>query len=134
MSNIKKNVQIAASIERVWAALTDPKAIGGWMGNKDSIKVNLKVSGRYKFFGGETTGKINQVEKPSVLEYTWRQSSWPKEWADSVVRWELKPVGKKTRVHLTHRNFPNKGERDGHDEGWDLYFLGPMKEWLEAND
>jgi hypothetical protein len=32
------------------------------------------------------------------------------------------------------RLIPNKEERDGHDEGWDIYFLKPMKEWLESND
>jgi len=34
MSDIVKNVKIAAPIEKVWAALTDPAAIGGWMGDE----------------------------------------------------------------------------------------------------
>ena len=58
--------------------------------------------------------------------------SWKKEWADSVVRWELKAKGDSTGVRLTHSKFPNKEERDGHDEGWDMYWLGPMKAWLEG--
>jgi hypothetical protein len=36
-------------------------------------------------------------------------------------------------VRLTHDKFPNTEERDSHDEGWDVYWLKPMKEWLEAN-
>lgn len=134
ISKIEKKIQITASIKRVWAALTQPAALGGWMGDPDSIKVTLRVGGRYKFFGGETTGKITHLAKPASLEYTWRQSSWLKEWPDSVVRWELKSKGERTQVRLTHSNFPNKEERDGHDEGWDIYFLKPMKEWLESND
>jgi hypothetical protein len=49
------------------------------------------------------------------------------------VRWELSAAlgDKGTLVHLTHSQFPNAEERDGHDEGWDDYFLGPMKEWVE---
>lgn len=123
---------IAAPIEKVWAALTDPQAIGAWM-DDEAVKVDLKVGGRYQFFGGETTGKITELAPPATLEYTWRQGEWKTEWPDSVVRWELKSTGKKTQVHLTHRQFPNQSERDGHDEGWDLYWLGPMIAWLEAN-
>ncbi len=131
MANIKKSVQIAAPIERVWAALTDPTAIGGWMGG-EGLKVTLRKGGRYALFGGETTGKFTEIKKPIVLEYTWRQSSWKKEWADSLVRWEVKAKESGTEVKLTHSKLPNKQERDGHDEGWDMYFLGPMKEWLES--
>jgi hypothetical protein len=30
-----------------------------------------------------------------------------------------------------HDGFPNQQERDGHDEGWDEYFLGPLQQSLE---
>src|SRR3990172_52267 len=82
-TNIRKSIHITAPIEKVWAALTDPKAIGGWMGS-EGLKVTLRKGGRCGFFGGETTGKFTEIRKPNTLEYTWRQSSWKKEWADSV--------------------------------------------------
>ncbi|MBI3241889.1 MAG: SRPBCC domain-containing protein [Chloroflexi bacterium] len=129
--NIARKIEIAVPIEQVWAALTDPAVIGGWMGSK-GLKVTLRRGGRYALFGGETTGKFTEIKKPARLEYTWRQSSWKKEWADSVVRWELKAKNGGTVIKLTHSQFPNKEERDGHDEGWDVYFLKPMKEWLES--
>jgi len=37
MSDIVKNVKIAAPSENVWAALTDPAAICGWMGDENTI-------------------------------------------------------------------------------------------------
>ncbi len=43
----------------------------------------------------------------------------------------VEPVEVGTRVHLTHDRFPNVDERDSHDEGWDVYWLSPMKDWLE---
>ena len=131
MSIIEKNLHIAAPIEQVWAALTDPQAIDGWMLD-DTAQVDLRVGGAYALFGGETTGEFTQVEQPHVLEYTWRQSGWRQEWDDSIVRWELKPGGEGTFVRLTHRQFPNEDERDSHDEGWDTYWLEPMVEWLEG--
>ena len=132
MPDIEKNVTIAAPIEKVWAALTDPEAIAGWMGGP--VKVDLKVGGGYTLFEAATAGAFTEIKKPETLEYTWRQNEWKKEWPDSVVRWELAAAlgGAATRVRLTHNTFPNKEERDGHDEGWDMYWLEPMKAWLEA--
>ena len=132
MADIEKNVQIAAPIEKVWAALTDPVSIRGWMGEDSAVEVDLKVGGRYRLFGGDTTGAFTVIERPHTLEYTWRQGEWKKAWPDSVVHWELKTAGQGTQVRLAHSKFPNQEERDGHDTGWDDYFLGPMKEWLEA--
>lgn len=129
-AQIKKHLTIAAPIQKVWAALTDAKSIGAWMGD-DAVKSTLRKGGGYALFGGETTGKFTVIKKPTRLEYTWRQHEWKKEWADSVVRWELKAKGEGTEVRLTHSKFPNQKERDGHDEGWDVYWLKPMKKWLE---
>jgi len=134
MSDIEKNIKIAAPIEKVWEALTDPTAIRGWMGEDSTVEVDLKVGGRYRLFEGDTTGAFTRIEKPNTLEYSWRQGEWDKAWLDSLVCWELSaaPGGKGTLVHLTHSQFPNTEERDGHNEGWDNYFLGPMKAWLEG--
>lgn len=127
---ISKTVQINAPVEKVWAALTSAKSIASWM-EGDGVKISLKEGGAYAFFSGETTGKITEVSKPNTLEYTWRQHSWPKDWADSVVRWELNPKGKSTYLRLVHSKLPNQEERDSHAEGWDTYWLTPMKAWLE---
>lgn len=132
MPDIEKNVLINAPIDAVWAALTDPGAIGVWM-DDDQVTVDLKAGGRYALFGGETTGAFTRIEQPDLLEYTWRQAGWQKDWADSLVRWEVRAAQGGTQVKLVHSRFPNDEERDGHDEGWDAYFLGPMKDWLEAN-
>jgi uncharacterized protein YndB with AHSA1/START domain len=134
MSDIVKKLLIAAPIERVWAALTVPTAIRGWMGDDESIQVDLKVGGQYHFFSGETMGKFTYIDSPNILEYTWRQMEWQPDWADSLVRWELQPSGTGTQVHLVHNQFPNQQERDSHDEGWNVYFLEPMQEWLESEE
>jgi uncharacterized protein YndB with AHSA1/START domain len=132
MADIEKKIRIAAPIDNVWDALTDATSIRGWMGDDDTVAVELRVGGHYQFFGGETTGVFTVIEKPKNLAYTWRQREWHKDWPDSLVSWELMPDGQETQVLLTHSQFPNTAERDGHDEGWDIYFLGPMKKWLES--
>lgn len=133
IAGVEKRVVIDAPISDVWEALTDPAAIGSWMGD-GSVKIDLKKGGAYELFSGDTTGYFTDIEKPNVLEYSWRMSEWDSAWPDSLVRWELQPQGRKTKVRLTHVNFPNLEERNGHEEGWDTYFLGPMKEWLESDN
>jgi uncharacterized protein YndB with AHSA1/START domain len=130
MTDIQIELQIAAPIEAVWATLTDPATISQWMAD-DAVEVDLRIGGRYAFFGRETTGAFTEVQAPQVLEYTWRQSSWLGEWADSVVRWQLQADGAGTQVTLNHRQFPNDDERDSHHEGWYTYWLEPMHDWLE---
>jgi uncharacterized protein YndB with AHSA1/START domain len=98
----------------------------------DAVEVDLREGGGYRLFGGSTTGRFTRISPPGALEYTWRQKEWQADWPDSVVRWSLAPSGAGTQVALSHTKFPNQEERDGHDEGWDLYWLGPMQEWLEG--
>lgn len=131
MTHIEKRLHISAPIEQVWAALTDPAFIGGWM-DDDSVEVDLKIGGHYQFFGGETTGVFTQIATPNVLDYTWRQSAWETTWSDSLVRWELQSDGSGTQIRLVHNQFPNDEEQNSHDEGWDIYWLEPMRQWLES--
>lgn len=131
MSSIRKTVLVHAPVERVWAALTDPTAIAAWMVD-ETASVDLRVGGAYALFAGETTGRFTRIEAPTILEYTWRQDTWPKEWADSQVCWELEAHGQTTRIMLIHRDFPNEDERENHDDGWIYYWLNPMIDWLEA--
>ena len=49
--SIEKEIVIKASVEKVWAELTDLETIRGWMGD-ENVKVNLKVGGKYALFGG----------------------------------------------------------------------------------
>lgn len=133
MSDIDKTIKIDAPFGRVWTALTNADVMSDWM-NDDTVKIELRVGGRYTIFSGETSGTFTVIEKPGFLEYTWRQREWRATWADSIVRWELYPSGKGTQVHLTHSRFPNDEERVSHDEGWDMYWLEPMKDWLESED
>lgn len=130
MPAIRKSLTIAAPPAKVWAALTSPKTIAAWMGGP--VTSNPRVGGRFVLFDGETTGRYSRVEKPSHLEYSWRQGGWDADWPDSRVRWTLKATRAGTRVTLTHDRFPNEAERQGHAEGWDAYWLEPMQRWLEG--
>ncbi len=82
----------------------------------DSVKVALKVGGKYALFGGVTTGKFTAVEKPSVLD--------PCAQADgkraSLTRLSLgssEPKGEETRLRLIHSQFVGRQNRDDRSRG-----------------
>ncbi len=110
ISPIVKEIVVKAAVEKVWAALTDPAAIGARMGDEEA-RVVPRVGGRYALFGGVTTGKFTRIEAPSVLEYTWRQREWEEDEPDKLVRWELKPEGRQTRLRLIHAQSADRRRR-----------------------
>jgi len=132
MESVVKEIVVRAPLQSVWSALTEAEAIRGWMGDESEVEVDLRPGGRYRLFGGETTGEFRVIDPPHRLAYSWRQGEWPAAWKDSLVEWDLRPDGSSTHIRLQHSQFPNDEEATGHDEGWDLYWLEPMKAWLET--
>lgn len=87
-----------ASIEDVWALLTDPDRVEEWLGVAD---VELQVGGRFRLLevGGQgIAGVILTLEEPNVIEYTWDSA----EWTGGTVRYELSESNGKTRLVFTH--------------------------------
>jgi uncharacterized protein YndB with AHSA1/START domain len=104
-----------ASPEELWAALTEPEQLRGWLG---PAKL---ADGRVELVLGEADdqrveGRLLVVDPPRVLEYEWR---WPGE-TDSVVRFELRADGDGTLLVLDHRLLPAAAAR-GYDAGWRAY-------------
>lgn len=126
---------LAAPIERVWAALTDPAAIGRWYhpgpmtteveawepepgGELDitmvappEMELEEGDPGRY-----HNLGTFREAEAPKRLVHTWR-------WADmdigeSLVTYELTEVEGGTKLVLTHTKLPDREQVESHSEGW----------------
>jgi uncharacterized protein YndB with AHSA1/START domain len=110
------DVEIAASPETVFAAITDPEQLKQWWGDGKNYKVErwegeVRVGARYRSIGTghtgdpfEVTGEYMAVEPPRLLAYTW-EASWTTGVPASLVRWELSPLQSGTRVRVTHSGF-----------------------------
>ncbi|WP_301002269.1 SRPBCC family protein [Capsulimonas corticalis] len=86
------------SPDRVWKALTDPKALARWFLPGD---FEPRMGFRFQFEMGRrrVRGEVIDAERERRLSYKWRAEDEP----ESVVTWTLEPteVGG-TRVHLEH--------------------------------
>lgn len=92
-----------ATPEQIWAALTDPSQMKLWYINIPDFKP--EVGHQFQFEGGPPDKtylhlcEIKEVVPNEVIAYSWRFDGFP---GDSLVRFELLPDGKKTKVRLTH--------------------------------
>lgn len=128
-SSIVSEIEIEASPEIVFAALTDPKQLSQWWGDEktyraDRWSVDARKGGKWKSEGKSVAGQTFSVEgeylemdPPRVLAYTWKPS-WM-EVVPTVVRFELTATARGTHLRVTHSGFgDNNTARDNHAQGW----------------
>ena len=122
-------VHIAAPPERVFEALTDPRQVSRWWGQKGMylctrFDADLRPGGKWRTEGlapdgrqYSVAGEYREVDPPRVLAYTW-VSSWHQH-PPTLVRWVLSASGDGTDVKITHsglKEFPHA--RADYTGGW----------------
>jgi len=122
---IKKKYEISAPIGEVWNALVDPDVIDKWGGR--AVKMDAEVGAEFQLWDGDIYGKNIEVVKERKLIQEWFSGDWPKP---SIVTFTLQIQDHGTILELEHVDVPDE-EIDDVDQGWDTYYIGPMKELLE---
>lgn len=125
MKTIKQSYLINASVQDVWQALTNPVIIDKWGGGPAQMDDN--VGTKFTLWGGDIHGKNIKVVKNKKLVQDWFSGKWEKP---SRVKFTLIEKGDKTAVNLLHEDVPDNEAKDI-DEGWKIYYLGPLKKFLE---
>ncbi len=136
-SSIAGEIEIEASPETVFTALTDPDQLAAWWGD-DTIyrtinwKIDLRVGGLWSCEAkgedgtlGSVHGRFLEIDPPRTLAYTWNPS-WDSA-GETNVRYTLTPAASGTRVSILHDGFGSDVDSlTGHLEGWSrvLAWLG----------
>lgn len=130
MLKLKKQYTINAPIEKVWTALTVPSKISKW--GAGPAKMSIKEGYKFSLWGGDIFGTNIKVTAPTYLEQSWFGS---KEWkSPSKVKFILKEQNGSTVIYLEHSNFPKESSKKeilGFSAGWDEYYFGVIKNFLE---
>lgn len=135
---ILATVEIAASQERVFRALTDPREVVRWWGSPDTYQTtewqaDLRPGGSFQARGvgadGHAFGVAGEylvVDPPHKLSHTWKP-----DWENgqvTTVSYLLEAIAAGTRVTLRHDGFVGRPEScRSHGDGWERV-LG----WLDA--
>jgi uncharacterized protein YndB with AHSA1/START domain len=150
-------VFIAAPPARVFQAITDPKQMPMWWGQKDMYhitewKADLRVGGKWSSVGVNADGRpfridgeYLEVDPPRLLVHTWIASYSGSR--KTVVHWELKPhslhglhpdgprkAATGTLVKIRHSGFAGDPEAaKSHGEGWQRV-LGWLQAFIEKGE
>jgi uncharacterized protein YndB with AHSA1/START domain len=134
--DVTLSIDIDAPPEDVFRALSQPALMDKWLSKE--AKVELRAGGNYSY--GWTTGKgaqetpagpakLIEVEPNRLLVHDWKYGDEP----PTRVRWELQPIGKRTRVTLTHTRFDDPDVHGGYSQGW-AAFLVALKDVSEGRE
>jgi uncharacterized protein YndB with AHSA1/START domain len=141
---IVAEIEINAPPERVFQAITDPRQLPQWWGQKEMYRVtklesDLRVGGKWLSVGVSVTGESFQVggeyleiDPPRLLVQTW-SASWTGA-LKTTVRWELEARQGGTRVKIQHSGFAGNAEAaNSHGQGW-VRVLGWVSAFLEKGE
>ncbi len=127
-TTIVNEVQIRATAERVFEALTNPDQRMQWWTAGGRFQTthmvsDLRPGGRWVMrgigVGGKpfrVEGEYRNVERPRLLVFTWRPD-WQGNATETLVRVDLEEKNGITVVRLTHSGLTSESARASH-RGW----------------
>jgi len=122
---ITKTYEIVASIDAVFEALTNANLIEKWSGSPAIME--LSEGGKFSLWDGSIHG-INKYLSIDKIIQDWKEEKWNDF---STVTFKLTAQNDLTILSLLHEKIPSSSAKSI-DNGWDDYYLGPLKELLES--
>lgn len=124
MKTIEKSYLINASQKEVYDSLTQEDIIASWSGSQ--AKMETSKDGVFELWGGGIHG-INKLISIDKIIQDWKEQKWNHY---SRVTFLMQEKDGNTRLDLLHENIPDESY-ESIDKGWDEYYLGPLKDFLE---
>lgn len=123
--DITRTIDIDAPVNKVWEALTRPELIAEWFGDTAQFAAEEGGAGAFGWAGhGIFRVIVEHVEEPKTLVYRWARERDvdPVPGNSTVVRFDLEPTARGTRLTLVETGFEElddpRGHHDGNSEGW----------------
>ncbi|MRG60316.1 hypothetical protein GE115_10625 [Agromyces sp. CFH 90414] len=128
--SVRRTIRIAASVEKVWQAITDPEHFSKWFGRIafDGAGVGARGSITVEGFG-VIPMRIEAIDEPRSISYRWGAddaAGAPKAEVDehsTVFTFTLEPVADGTQLTVVETGFERTSDPsanlDSHRRGWD---------------
>ena len=125
--NIHQEVTIDASPAAVFEALTSSEQFATMTGGRGA-DISKEAGGAVSLFGGDIRARNVELVPGKRVVQAWRSQAWP-EGVYSVVRFELSPQGKGTRLVFDQAGHPADAQQmlEG---GWGKMYWEPMNAML----
>jgi activator of HSP90 ATPase len=125
MVPIKLRFRVKATVEKVWGAMVKVEEMQKW--GAGPAVMDDQVGREFKLWGGDVWGKNIEVIPQQRLVQEWFGGKWDKP---SVVAMFLTQKPGETVIDVYHEGVPQV-EREAVKDGWDRYYWGPIKKYLE---
>ncbi|HZW93860.1 MAG TPA: SRPBCC family protein [Candidatus Eremiobacteraceae bacterium] len=123
---LHQEVDFKTNPQRIYQVLLDAKQFAACTGM--SAEIDPKAGGAFTTFGGLIVGRNIELIPNQRIVQAWRPTHWDPG-VYSIVKFELKPEGSKTKIVLDHTGFP-EGDFDSLNTGWKPRYWDPMKKFL----
>lgn len=127
MIRIERSVEIAASCDTVFRALTEPEGLANWYEFATPGAIEPVVDGRYEMtHQGQPVilGKVLEIIPPNLLRHSFRFTNPALDPSESTVTWRIEESAEGCRVNLVH-------EQLDLSTGWDQ-LLPKLKAYCEG--
>jgi uncharacterized protein YndB with AHSA1/START domain len=129
---VRRAIQIAAPVEKVWTAITDPEHISRWFGKATLDGRGPGATGTLSWPDhGHVPFRIDAIDPPAMVSYRWSNddaSGVLLEQVDpehsTVFTFTLEPVADGTRLTVVETGFESTSDPaanlESHRGGWDF--------------
>ncbi|MBO6517790.1 MAG: SRPBCC domain-containing protein [Bacteroidia bacterium] len=125
LKDFKKYYVIGAPPSEIYMAITNPKSIELWTGEK--AEMSTEPGTEFSMWDGSICGQNLEFEENKKVVQEW---FFGEQEEASIVTILLHPHKKGTSVELRHTNIPAK-EYDNFANGWDDYYFAGVQEFVE---
>ena len=134
MADIMHLVQIHASPDRVYQALTTADGVRNWWTRDAVLGSKVGDTGEFGFNGHRFVVKVKVDELEPPVRVSWKAISGTPGWDGTTITFDLRAAGRDTVLSLAHRGFKQA------DEGyatattrWGAYLVS-LKQYLETGN
>lgn len=128
MKIFKKYYKIPAEPQEIYLALTNPKSLHLWTGEKAIM--STEVNSEFSLWGGSITGINLEFEENKKIIQQWFFGEQKEE---SIVTIKLHADKKNTSVELVHTNIPDI-DYDDIAEGWTNMYFAYLYEFFNDDE
>ena len=127
---VRRTIRIAASVEKVWRAVTEPEHISQWFGRTVLLGHGVGAQGTITWPDGpDVPIRVENIDPPRMVSYRWcngETAAVPDDldagpW--TVFTFTLEQVGQATQLTVVETGFsalPDPAETlESHRQGWD---------------
>jgi uncharacterized protein YndB with AHSA1/START domain len=132
---IERTLELHATPDRVWAALTDPSEISSWFGSEADLAPDLGATGWFGFGDdGRFAVRIEALEPLRHLAWRWAEEPGTELDAGSsaLVEWTLEPLSASgTRLRMRESGLGTERNLEMNTGGWFIE-LAELREHLAS--